>query len=159
MTPTQLYHQYWRPLLYMATNIAGQQAEDIVADTFVKLIRYNPTFENEQKAKAWLYITTANSCREYLKKKKRENKKAKSLLQQEAEPSIEHRIIQAEVYHELWTAIQALPPQCQKIIRMKMEGMTCRQIADELGVALCGVKRQVVIGYQKLRLKTGPDGQ
>jgi len=41
--------------------------EDAVADTFVKMIKAAPPFENEVHEKAWLIRTASNVCKDYLK--------------------------------------------------------------------------------------------
>lgn len=46
-------------------------AEDIVQDTFVQLIRKNPKFENEKHEKAWIIVTASNLCKNSLKSWKR----------------------------------------------------------------------------------------
>jgi RNA polymerase sigma-70 factor (ECF subfamily) len=42
-------------------------AEDVVQDTFVKLMQKNPTFESEEHEKAWLIRVTINLCKNLLK--------------------------------------------------------------------------------------------
>ena len=42
-------------------------AEDAVADTFVKMIQSSPAFENETHEKAWLIRTAINVCKDVLK--------------------------------------------------------------------------------------------
>lgn len=46
-------------------------AEDIMQDAFVQLIRKNPIFENEKHEKAWLIVTASNLCKNNLKSWKR----------------------------------------------------------------------------------------
>ena len=50
-------------------------AEDIVQDTFVRLIRKGVEFENYNHERAWLIVTASNLCKNNLKswKKKTEN--------------------------------------------------------------------------------------
>lgn len=50
-------------------------ADDIVQDAFVQLIRKNPKFENEKHERAWIIVTASNLCKNNLKswKRKQEN--------------------------------------------------------------------------------------
>ena len=48
-------------------------AEDVVQDTFVQLIRKNPQFENEKHERAWLIVIASNLCKNSLKSWKRKN--------------------------------------------------------------------------------------
>ncbi len=51
------------------------ETEDVVQETFFRLIKNNPVFENEDHEKAWLIRTAANICKNHLKHwwRKREN--------------------------------------------------------------------------------------
>ena len=49
--------------------------EDMVQNTFLKLISYNKEFINSNHEKAWLIVTATNLCKDFYKSKwsKREN--------------------------------------------------------------------------------------
>lgn len=51
--------------LYMKNE---HDALDVTEDTFFSMIRRLPSFENDEKAKAWLIVTASNKCRTLLKK-------------------------------------------------------------------------------------------
>jgi len=66
-----------------------------------------------------------------------------------------NEIIRAEIVREIEEAVSQLPPQCRKIITMSyMEGMTNREIAQEMGLSLQTVKNQKnrALGLLKKRL-------
>jgi RNA polymerase sigma-70 factor (ECF subfamily) len=44
-----------------------QDVEDMVQDTFIKVIQKNITFDNEEHEKAWLIRVTINHCKNHLK--------------------------------------------------------------------------------------------
>lgn len=44
-------------------------AEDVIQEVFIRLIRYNPEFEGLEHEKAWLIRTTINLCKDFLKSK------------------------------------------------------------------------------------------
>ncbi len=41
---------------------------DVVQEVFCRMIKCNPTFEDDEKAKAWLIVTASNCCKTLLKK-------------------------------------------------------------------------------------------
>ncbi len=43
-----------------------EDAEDIVQETLIRLLRAKPCFEDEEKAKSWLLRVAANLCRDEL---------------------------------------------------------------------------------------------
>lgn len=46
-------------------------AEDIMQDAFIQVIKKNPKFENEKHERAWLIVTASNLCKNNLKSWKR----------------------------------------------------------------------------------------
>lgn len=48
-------------------------AEDMVQETFLRLLSNRPKFENERHEKAWLVVTASNLCKDSLKKWWRKN--------------------------------------------------------------------------------------
>lgn len=49
------------------------EAEDMVQDTFLRLLSTGKRFENERHEKAWLIVTASNLCKDSLKKWWRRN--------------------------------------------------------------------------------------
>jgi RNA polymerase sigma-70 factor (ECF subfamily) len=60
---------YWVSFSYMKNTA---DAEDIVADVFVKIIKKSIKFKNAEHEKAWLLRTTINLCKDNLKHWRRE---------------------------------------------------------------------------------------
>ena len=46
-------------------------ADDMVQETFVRLMSYSPSFDNEKQERAWMIITASNLCKDTLKSKER----------------------------------------------------------------------------------------
>ena len=44
------------------------ETEDMVQETFLRLITSKKTFDNERHEKAWLIVTASNLCKDSLKK-------------------------------------------------------------------------------------------
>lgn len=66
---THIYSNYvdtvYRIALMMLKNIAD--AEDATQTVFLKLMKYSGEFESDEHIKAWLIVTTQNTCRDMLK--------------------------------------------------------------------------------------------
>src|SRR5258708_32930327 len=54
-----------------------EEAKDLTIDTFRKLFTKNKDFDNLPNMKAFLYITVVNTCLDYLKYFKQQNKQQK----------------------------------------------------------------------------------
>lgn len=59
----------WRVCFsYMQNSV---DTDDMVQETFVRLMTYSPKFENEKQERAWLIKTASNLCKDILKSKER----------------------------------------------------------------------------------------
>ncbi|MBO5209690.1 MAG: sigma-70 family RNA polymerase sigma factor [Lachnospiraceae bacterium] len=71
----QLFETYFRAYYSLIYRIAFMQmkrhadAEDIAQEVFVRLLKHQPTFENEKHEKAWFIRTTVNICKDIIKSK------------------------------------------------------------------------------------------
>lgn len=66
------YFKKYCPLVFrvaFAEVKSHADAEDVLQETFIKLLRYHPVFENEEHEKAWLIRTAINLSKDLLKSK------------------------------------------------------------------------------------------
>ena len=68
-----IFKLHRKALVYFAEKILGirEEAEDIVADSFMKLWAKHADFESLPQIKSFLYVVTRNSCLNFLKYAKR----------------------------------------------------------------------------------------
>lgn len=100
--------------------------EDMVQNTFLKLISYNKEFDNSNHEKAWLIVTATNLCKDFYKSKwnKREN----------IDDFENNLYIKQELnIDETLEAIMKLPDKYKTAIYLYYyEGYSCGEIADIL---------------------------
>ena len=147
-----IFQHYYRPLCLYATHYLHDidEAEDVVQDCFVKLISRNIMPEN---IKAFLYTSVRNACIDRLRRQ--------SPIDTEISPSdlsgtISDNQAQESSFQEaeLWTAIELLPERCREIFLMsKRDGMTYREIAEELNLSEKTVEHQISKALKTLRGK------
>lgn len=147
-----IFQQYYRPLCLYATHYLHDidEAEDVVQDCFVKLISRSIMPEN---IKAFLYTSVRNACIDRLRRQ--------SPIDTEISPSdlsgtISDDQAQESSFREaeLWTAIELLPERCREIFLMsKRDGMTYREIAEELNLSEKTVEHQISKALKILRGK------
>lgn len=71
----QLFEAYFREQYSLVYRVAFLQmkrhadAEDAAQEVFMRLLKYQPQFENKEHEKAWFIKTTVNLCRDILKSK------------------------------------------------------------------------------------------
>lgn len=139
---------YAKSLVFFATRLVSDQheAEDIVADCFVKVWERRKTFQTEENIKAFLYISCRNACLDYLRRLK-----VKSLAQQsyfnQREPGddgILNNIITAEVLAILSDEITQLPDNYREVFKLMYFDL---KKTDEIAVQL-GLSVQTVRNYK-----------
>jgi len=153
-----IFDRYYAPLCFFAERMVAhrEQAQDIVTECFVKLWELHANFATEQNIKAFLYITTKNACLNYLKQSERNAMRQSDLayFHSHAEDHILSEMTRADVLREVYTAIESLPPQCRKILRMSfVDGMKNQEIAEQLKLSVQTVKNQKVRAIYLLKMK------
>jgi RNA polymerase sigma-70 factor (family 1) len=153
-----IYDNYYGPLYFFARRILddNNDAQDIAAETFLKLWRLRENFETLQNIKAFLYITARNASFNILKQRKdyvrRHEEMSYFLMQHLNDGPSQHDEIRAEVLQRVLNEIDNLPVQCGKIVKLFfVEGSKNSKIADELGLTLQTVKNQKTRGLKLLK--------
>ena len=146
------FQTYYRPLCLYATHYLHDvdEAEDIVQDCFVRLMQRKLLPQN---VKSFLYTSVRNACIDFLRRQ--------SPIVADVSPSDLSGIISDEQAQEssfreaeLWTAIEQLPDKCREIFLMsKRDGMTYREIAEELSLSEKTVEHQISKALKALRGK------
>ncbi|SHG25584.1 RNA polymerase sigma-70 factor, ECF subfamily [Chryseobacterium arachidis] len=120
-------------------------AQEIVLDVFLKLYERKESFESLSSIKAFLYISTKNSCFNAIEKEKVRLKRVEGFTANFEEPdenNILSQIVLSEVYKELYQALELLPEQCKIIMQQLMEGKTPKEVSQELDISVSTINSQ-----------------
>ena len=160
----QLYEQYYAALCVYAGQFTRSKeiAEEIVQDVFLKLWEHQGRLTISDSLKSYLYTAVRNQCLDHLKHLQVVHKfdEYYSHLLKEAEDlyvfsqeSGDAILIASELEKSVKEAIDSLPEQCRKIFMMsRFDGLKHQVIADNLGVTINTVHRQISIALEKLRV-------
>ena len=100
-----IFRLHRKALVYFAEKLLGirEEAEDIVADSFMKLWAKHGDFDSFPAIKSFLYVTTRNACFDFLKYSKRVSASQKefSYWADNKEEEILHIMFKAELLAEL----------------------------------------------------------
>jgi len=151
-----IFDRYYRSLCYFANRFipAKPVAEDITQESFVRLWEKHDAFSCQQSIKAFLFIITRNACLNFIKHWNREktNEHHWSFTWDETEESILADLTRSEVLQEILMAIEALPPECRKVIVLcYIEGFDNHEIARRLDLSVHTIKNQKARGLYLLR--------
>lgn len=145
----------------LAINLLPGEAEEIVSDSFLKLWQRRSNFLSLSSVKAFLYIATRNACLNNLNKETVRHRQHEQYLfnADGIEDTVIEEIIYTEVLREVSQAIESLPDQCRRIIKMAYEdGLTPKEIAAELDITVSTVNNQKSRGVRLLRQRISSSG-
>src|SRR5690606_32364850 len=143
-----LFRKYYVQLVSFARGITGSlvEGEDIVVETFLKLLRKRKDFTGLNNIKSFLYVTCRNACLDYLRyvktdQKYRENKYLSSIVMDGEEYDVadyeqyDYGRMNAEIMQAIAEEIDSLPKRAKEVFWLIFfNKMTLREIAEHLGL-------------------------
>lgn len=154
-----LYHQYYSNLLRIAKSLTHDDvvAEDIVQETFVHVWENHKELgqQRDQPIRSYLIRLIKYKAIAHFREAVRLNKFRIEYLNNatlDNQPSIESRIIRAEINREVRQLVEKFPKRERECLLMKMdEGLSAEQIAERLSITEKAVERTVTSAYKRLR--------
>ena len=146
--------EYFASLCAIAFKITGDSdaAQDIAQEVIIKFWENKKQDENLESIENYLFIMVRNESLNYLRGLAREKNRYKQVtFINEQEDSVWDTIIEQETNLLLLEAINALPPQCKRIVDLSLAGNNTKEIAEELGIAVNTVKVLKSRAIHKLR--------
>lgn len=122
----------------------AEDAEDMVQETFLKLISCEKQFESEEHERAWLIVTASNTCKDELRRWKRRLENIRLFSKQENTAQKEDdRVLE-------W--VMALPVKYKQVIYLYYyEGYRTSEIASMLHCSESMVRNQLLRGRRLLK--------
>lgn len=157
----QVYKTYYHRLCFYASRfIKADQAEDVIESLFLKLWDKKKIFETEDHLKAFLYHAVRNACLDHLKISYNAAVRAGTYIATQALPDPDplNHLIEAEALAEIYQAIDQLPAQSARVIRMSfIEGRDNAEIAAAMDLSIQTVKNYKSNGLISLKTKLSKD--
>lgn len=130
-------------------------AEDVVQEVFIKLLKHSEGFENREHIKAWLLRVTINQCRDYHKRlfRRKETVFETELLEQfePARQEPEENFVISE--------LRKLSEADRNIVYLHYyEGYSLKEIADMLNKSPNAVNVRLVRARKKLKTILSEEG-
>lgn len=147
----EIYERQADTIYLVAVGYGMQRAdcEDIVHETFLKLMRYAPDFESQEHEKAWLIVTAANICKNLFRKRYRKDLPLEDWDRPEEAKS-------AEAENDLLAALRKLPERLRLTVHLYYyEGYQSAEIAEMLGLHPASVRRQLSQARKLLKEELG----
>lgn len=142
----------------VSTRLVGRNdvAEDIVQNCFVALWNKKQQNDNIDSESGLLYVMVRNESLNYLRSLKREQQRngvfaMENSLDSNDEESLTEKLLQEEIGNKLDAALEQLPAQTQRIIKMSLMGLSNRDIASTLGITVNTVKTLKYSAIKKIK--------
>ena len=133
---------------------AGEQAEDLLQEIFLKLWLKRESLPSVENPKAWIARITCYACYNWQRHEKyceKANAQIKYLLP-DYNNEVEEAIGFAETADNLAKAVKELPPQTRMIFKLnKEEGMKISEIANYLQLSPQTVKNTLGTALKKVK--------
>jgi RNA polymerase sigma-70 factor (ECF subfamily) len=157
-----LYERYSRVVLSFAFRILGDRAsaEELLQEVFLRTWRQASSFSQSKGTfVTWLLSITHNMAIDEIRKRNRRPKRTNSddpLLvlanMRDTDTPVDERAVLSSLRSEIGKALQELPaPQRTAIEMAYFEGLTQREIAEQVGEPLGTIKTRMRLGMRKLR--------
>lgn len=115
-------------------------AEEITQEVFLKAYKKLHTLKKPWNFAGWLYVITANHCRSWLRKHKRE-KECRVSLDEVPKSEFACENPDYELKEEVRQAVQSLPDNYRTVITLHyFAGMSCAEIGKFLGTSRGAIK-------------------
>ena len=140
-------NKYSNMLFGMCLTMLGSaaDAEDAVADTFLKYIDGGRTFADEEHKKAWLLRVAVNRCHDI----RRFSSRCAVIGEEELS-----RCCAPETDTEVIEAVMRLPEKYKSVIYLfYIAGYKTQEIASILSVSPSAVRKRLQYGRERLRLE------
>ena len=150
----QFFDRHYRPLFYYLNNFTNDPhaADDIAQLVFVDFWNKREIIEVRSSVKSYLYKMAYNQFLTSLRQKKKEASiiehlkyEALQTISMPTETELEQK------RQRLWRIIEKLPDRCQEVVKLKMEGLKYREIAETLGLSVKTVESQMRVAFIKIR--------
>lgn len=150
-----MFKEYYNPLCNFASSIVHdhKMAQDVVQDVFAKLWDKRESISITSGEKSYLFSAVKNRSLEMLRKKKLESQISNAdIVQAQEAVTIEDTADKYMLKEALYSSIRQLPPKCQEIFVMnKINGLTYREISEELEISVKTVENHIGKAYRVLR--------
>ena len=132
----------------------AEAAQDVVQDTFVKLIAHIDGGGVLPNARGWLYTVAAHSCRD---RQRGLSRWLPWVAERDLRPAKESPDLHAGADAVL-AAIRTLPPRDRMLIALRAQGLSYREIAEAAGIRATSVGQLLARALDRLEVRLTSDG-
>ncbi|MCD8185399.1 MAG: sigma-70 family RNA polymerase sigma factor [Rikenellaceae bacterium] len=157
-----IYDGYFEALCRYAVShsVSGEEAADIVQDTFASLWVLCADFHSPSGIRSFLYVTVRNKAINLIRRKCMIDRNRDQLVEEWNRAQESYTVIEAEVARQLNASLDLLPDKCRTVLKMSLEGNSYQEIGERMNVSVHTIRNQraraiklLKIFHQHLNLK------
>jgi RNA polymerase sigma-70 factor (ECF subfamily) len=151
----KLVQEYQRPLYNLIRSIVlnHDDSDDILQNTFIKIIQNIEKFKGESKLFSWMYRIATNEALTFMKSKAQKNKISNEQLQSKMIENLTSDVYfdGDEIQLKFQKAISILPEKQQLVFKMKyFEELKYEEISEILGTSVGALKASYHFAVKKI---------
>ena len=149
----RIFKRNYKRLFLIALSFTANQydAEDILQNSFMKLLKAKKEFEDDEHIDKWLTSVTVNESKNLLKSAFRKKNT-------DFEDYVATYSFESEKSEDLFNAVMSLPKKLRTVIHLfYYEDMPIKEIADMLNIKQSAVKTRLCRAREQLKIKLGDD--
>jgi len=155
---TYIYSTYKKQVFLYAKRFVESvsDAEDLTADSFIKMWQRREQFDTSDTIAAFLHVTIRNSCYNFLRhagvKRDKEKELVQILQHEEQANHFEIENVRIELINLIYQEVEKLPAKMKEVFLLSYkEGLKPAQIAERLQLSVQTVKNQRVTAIRLLK--------
>lgn len=130
-------------------------ADDIVSESFVRLIEEIRRGRTPDQPRAWLYRVVANLAIDRGRRRTVVTRALGRLVDHRTEPPPDDEVLRRETRREVWAALAHLPTDTRTALLLAAHGFSGRDIAEALGRSELGTRSLICRARLRLREQLG----
>lgn len=149
-------HYYFQVYQYAKRWLPERKdAEDVTADTFVKLWDRRESFDNFDNLGGFLYLTVRNACFDLLRRRQLRTSKEEEVLrrfQDDKETDFTIQQVREEFFRLVYDKVNRMPPKMKEVFLLSYrEGLKPAEIARQLNLSVNTVGNHKANAIRMLR--------
>lgn len=146
--------QHYSFMCAVAIHIVGSHdiAQDITQEVIIKFWRKKESYLEIKSIDNFLYTMIKNEALNYLRGVQRENQRYSKLeIEKSEDPQVLNKLIEEDTNQLLTHAINQLPEQSARIMRLVLSGFENKEISKIMGISVNTIKTLKYGAIRKLR--------
>jgi RNA polymerase sigma-70 factor (ECF subfamily) len=146
-----IWKEFYAPLKgFVAKRVSNHAAvDDIVQNVFIKIAAHISEVKDSQKIHTWIYQITRNTIIDFYRK---ERPTVEIPLDLQIMDEYDEQDLSKELSSCLRSMIEQLPDKYREAIELtELQGLSQKQLSEQLGISLSGAKSRVQRGREKLK--------